>query len=85
MTHSAPSALVTEQGRRVQLRLRGQFYDLSQDELRTVLGLPPGPPGLGISIDRGRFSFEFAVDRQTIKITAEQLQRRLGKELPSHL
>jgi hypothetical protein len=81
MPNSTPSALVTEQGQRIQLRLRGKFYELSQDELRTALGLPAGPPGLGISIDRGRFEFEFAVDQKCVSITAEQLQRRLARRL----
>ena len=76
-----PSALITNQGRRVGLRMRGRLYELSQEELRTVLGLPPGPPGLGITIDRNRFRFEFAADHQTIELSAEQLQRRLAKQL----
>jgi hypothetical protein len=83
MTSSAPSALVTDRGQRVQLRIRGQFYELRQDELRTLLGLPAGPPGLGISIDGVRLTFEFAADQQVVEITAEQLQRRLAKALTS--
>jgi hypothetical protein len=49
--------------------------------LRNVLGLPPDPPGLGITIDRNRFRFEFAADQQTIELSAEQLHRRLAKQL----
>jgi hypothetical protein len=81
MAALSPSALITDQGRRVGLRLRGRLYELSQEELRCVLGLAPGPPGLGITIDRNRFHFEFAADRQTIELSAEQLHRRLAKQL----
>jgi hypothetical protein len=45
-----------------------------------VLDLPEGPPGLGITIDRGRLRFEFADDR-LLTITATQLRRRLAKRL----
>ena len=83
MAHSLPSALVTDQGRRVLLWLEGRFYDLGQDELRTLLGLPSGPPGLGITIDRDRFRFEFAQDQQTAELSATQLHRRLAKQLAS--
>jgi hypothetical protein len=83
MPSSAPSALVTDQGRRVHLRLQGRFYERSQEELRTVLGLPPGPPGLGITIVRNRFRFEFAADNQTVELSVEQLRRRLAKQLTS--
>ena len=83
MAALSPSALITDQGRRVGLRLRGGLYELSQEELRRVLGLPPGPPGLGITIDRNRFRFEFAADHQTIEVSAEQLHRRLAKQLTS--
>ena len=62
MVRSAPSALITDRGDRVLLRLEGRFYELSQQELRGVLGLPDGPPGLGISIDRDRLRFEFVQD-----------------------
>ena len=81
MTHSAPSALITDQGQRVALRLEGRFYELSQEELRTVLGLPAGPPGLGITIDRDRLRFEFAADDRTKEISAAQLQRRLARHM----
>ncbi len=81
MARSSPSALVTEQGRRVLLRLNGRFYEVSQQALRAALGLPEGPPGLGITIDQGRLHFEFAADQQTVDITATQLQRRLAKQL----
>ena len=79
MPGSAPSALVTDQGRRVLLRLRGGFYELTQEELRTVLGLPPGPPGLGITIDGERLYFEFGADGQEREISTAVLQRRLAK------
>jgi len=68
-------------GRRVQLRIRGQFYEVSQEKLRTLLGLPAGPPGLGITIDRDRLRFEFAADDQAVELSAGQLQRRLAKQL----
>jgi hypothetical protein len=81
MGQSSPSALVTDQGRRVQLRVEGRFYELSQEALRAALGLPEGPPGLGISIDRERLRFEFAGDDAAVEVTAKQLQRRLLKQL----
>lgn len=80
MAHSAPSALVTDQGQRVLLRLGGRYYELSQLELRALLGLPVGPPGLGISIDGSRLCFEFAADQQTVELSARQLQRRLARQ-----
>jgi hypothetical protein len=70
-----------DEGRRVLLRVQGRLYDLSQEELRSLLGLPPGPPGLGISIDGDRFTFEFAANDQAIEMSAEQLRRRLPREL----
>jgi hypothetical protein len=70
MAALSPSALITDQGRRVGLRMRGRLYEFSQEDLRNVLGLPPGPPGLGITIDRNRFRFEFAADHQTIELSA---------------
>ncbi len=81
MTSSAPSALITDKGRRVLLRIQGRFYELSQEELRTLLGLPAGPLGLGITIDRDRLCFEFTGDQQTIEISAGQLQQRLAEQL----
>jgi hypothetical protein len=81
MPHSLPSALVTDGGRRVLFRLQGRFYELSQDELRALLGLPPGPPGLGITIDRGRLRLEFGADGPTLAISAEQLHRRLARQV----
>ena len=57
MARTAPSALIMDQGRRVLLRIQGRQYELSQDELHILLGLPSGPPGLGITIDRNRFRF----------------------------
>jgi hypothetical protein len=81
MPHSVPSALITDNGRRVLLRLQGQFIELHQEELRTLLGLPGGPTGLGIIIDRDRLCFEFAGDNQQIEISAAQLECRLVKKL----
>lgn len=81
MPISSPSALITEEGRRVSLRLRGRVYDLTQDDLRARLGLPSGPPGLGITIEGQQMTFEFAADDQTVTVTAGQLQRRLAKKL----
>jgi len=79
MVHSLPSALVIDQGRRVLLRLYGRFYDLTQDALRSALGLPEGPPGLGITINHDRLQFEFLADHQTAEMRANQLQRRISK------
>lgn len=73
------SALVTDEGRRVIFRIQDRLFELPQEQLRVVLGLSPGPPGLGITIDRGRFHFEFARDNQAVEISATQLQRRLAK------
>jgi hypothetical protein len=78
---SAPSALIIDQGRRVLLRIGGRFYEVTQEELRTLLGLPEGPPGLGITIDRELLSFEFAADQQHREISAAQLRHRLAKQL----
>ena len=83
MVRSSPSALVTEQGERILLRLNGRFYELSQQQLRSVLGLPAGPAGLGITIDRDRLRFEFALDQQVAELSAAQLHRRLVKQLAS--
>jgi hypothetical protein len=76
MARSSPSALVTDMGRRIHLRLKGRLYELSQDDLRTLLGLPAGPPGLGITIDRDRMRFDFTADHQTAEFVAGQLHRR---------
>jgi hypothetical protein len=81
--HSSPSALITDQGRRVLLRIEGGFYEVTQEELRTLLGLPEGPPGLGITIDRDMLRFEFAADQQNSEISAAQLRCRLAKQLTS--
>jgi len=81
MGQPSPSALVTDHGRRVLLRIQGRLYDLRQEDLRTLLGLPPGPPGLGITIDRNRYCFEFAADNQNVEISAGQLFRRLAKQV----
>jgi hypothetical protein len=75
---SSPSALITDQGKRVRLRLKGRFYELTQHELRRLLSVPEGPAGLGITIDGDRLSFEFSgVD--PIELTASELLRRLAK------
>ncbi len=79
MPHSSPSALITDYGQRVLLRLDGQFFDLTQDKLRNVLGLPVGSGGLGISIDGDEFSFEFPGEERVVEMSARQLQRRLAK------
>ena len=81
MSKAQPSALITDNGHKILLRIQGRFYELSQEELRTLLDLPPGPPGLGITIDRGSLRFEFPADNQTVEMTAERLQRRLAKQL----
>ena len=80
MNHAPPSALVVDNGQRVLLRLDGKHYDLSQHQLRALLGLSPGKPGLGITIDGDRFCFEFAADEQIMELSARQLQRRLAKQ-----
>lgn len=79
MRKSYPSALITDQGKRVLLRLNGVAYILTQAELRKLLGLPSGPSGLGITIDGDHFHFEFARDNQSAELTAAQLKRRLVK------
>jgi hypothetical protein len=84
MASSSPSALITDDGASVLLRLDGRFFQLSQQALRQVLGLPEGPPGLGITIDRGRLQFEFADDR-SLTITSTQLRRRLAKRLTTSI
>jgi hypothetical protein len=81
MSRLAPSALVIDQGRRVLLRIGGRLYEVTQEERRAVLGLPAGPPGLGITIDGNRLCFEFGSDDQEEEISADQLQRRLAKQL----
>jgi len=83
MSHASPSALITDKGRRVQLRIQGRYYELAHQELRALLGLPAGPPGLGITIDRDRLCFEFAADNRTVKLSAGQLRRRLAKQVTS--
>jgi hypothetical protein len=75
------SALITEDGKRVLFRINARCYQLSQDELRAVLGLPDGPPGLGITINRGRIKFEFPLDDQSAELTVNQFQRRLAKQI----
>jgi hypothetical protein len=79
MAQASPSALITDRGRRVLLRIQGRYYELSQLEVRALLDLPAGPPGLGITIDRDRLRFEFARDNRAVEISAGQLGRRLAK------
>ena len=79
MASAAPSALITEQGSRVLLRLGGRYYELTQPTLQRVLDLPEGSSGLGITIDGDRLCFEFAGDDQSVTISAAQLARRLAK------
>jgi hypothetical protein len=83
MSRSSTSALITDEGRRVLLRLDGRFYELTQEELRTLLGLPAGPPGLGITIDRDKLHFDFAADNQRVVLSSQQLQHRLAKQVAS--
>jgi hypothetical protein len=73
--------LITDQGARVLLRLDGRFDQLSQPALRHVLGLPDGPPGLGITIDHDRLQFDFTGDNRSLTITAAQLRRQLANRL----
>jgi hypothetical protein len=80
---SPPSALITEQGRRVHLRIQGRQYELGQTELRALLGLPPGSPGLGITVNNDRFHFEFSADGKAVELSARQLHRLMAKQLAS--
>jgi hypothetical protein len=64
----ASSALVFDQGKQVRFRVGGRFFELSQETLRAVLGLPDGPSGLGISIEDDRFCFEFT-DQEPVEMT----------------
>jgi hypothetical protein len=84
MAKTSPSALITDDGASVLLRLDGRLYQLSQPALRQVLDLPEGPLGLGITIDHERLQFEFADDR-LLTITATQLRRRLAKRLATSM
>jgi hypothetical protein len=85
MARSSPSALITDQGARVLLRLQGRFYALDQQALRQVLDLPEGPPGLGITIDGDRLLFEFVGDNRSVTITAARLQQRLTKQITTRV
>src|SRR6266849_8776269 len=84
MKRSSASALVTDNGRKVLLRLRGRFYEVTQEELRIALGLPAAPPGLGITIDGERLHLEFPADNQQVEIgptPASLGQERYGQKL----
>jgi len=59
----------------------GDSTKVTQAELRIALGLPAGPPGLGITIDGERFHLEFPADNQQAQISAAQLQRLLAKKV----
>ena len=85
MGTSSCSALVTDEGTQVSLRLNGRFYQLSHEELRTVLGLPQGPAGLGIVVDGERMRFEFVEDNQTAEVTSSELRRRIEKHAKSNV
>jgi hypothetical protein len=78
MVRASASALVTDEGRRVLLRVCGKYFELSQPELREVLGLPAGPLGVGITVDHDRLHFEFVEDNQNVELSATQLHRRLA-------
>jgi hypothetical protein len=80
MSDSFPSALITDQGTRVLLRLKGHFFELSQSSLRAALGLPDGPPGLGIRVERERLRFEFSEDGQVVEVSAADLLRRITRD-----
>jgi hypothetical protein len=77
MSDRSPSALVTDKGKWVLLRLQGRIYELRQEELRDLLGLAPGSAGVGITVDKDRFRFEFSPDDQVVQLSARQLHRRL--------
>ena len=47
MARAAPSALITDIGQRVQLRLQGEYYDFSLQDLRACSGSLPVHPGWG--------------------------------------
>jgi hypothetical protein len=49
-----------------------------------MLDLPEGPPGLAITIDRGRMQFEIPDDR-SVTITSTQLRHELAKRLGSSI
>jgi hypothetical protein len=83
MSTASSSALITDNGRQVLLRVRGRFYEMSQNELRAALGLPEGPLGLGITIEGERMTFEFASDNLRVELSARQLQRRLANHVGS--
>lgn len=78
MPGTAPSALVIDQGKRVLLRIDGKYFNIDQNDLRQLLGLPAGKPGVGIRINAQRFSFEFC-DEDPVELTAKQMLNRLAK------
>jgi len=80
MAHAFPSALVTEEGRSVRFRIQGKYFEVNHAQLRSMLGLPPGPRGVGITIDRDRLQFQFPADNQFVELSAAQLFRRLSKQ-----
>lgn len=77
MSQSHPSALVN--GAKVLFRIDDEVFEISQVDLRSLLGLPAGPSGLGIIVNENSFQFEFARDEQAAEMTAKQLKRRLLK------
>ena len=79
MQTTGSSALITDQGERVLLRIEGSFFEFTQAELRELLGLAGGPAGLGITVDRDRFRFEFVGADKTVELSAAQLRRRLTR------
>lgn len=72
MSYSSPSALITDHGQRILLRLDGRFFELTQEELRTALGVPTGDGGLGISIDGDRLSFELSGKERVVEMSVRQ-------------
>lgn len=82
MQQPSLSALITKQGKRVLFRVAGRHYDLDQQDLRSLLEVPAGSPGLGITIDGHRVCFEFT-DDHVVELSAKQLERRLAKQATS--
>lgn len=84
MNDSSVSALITDGGEKIHLRFAWRIYRLTLSALRQVLDLPEGPSGLGITVDRDRFQFEFADDR-LVTITSGQLRRRLARKVATEV